>query len=104
MIIARWHIQARFGHKQQALDCLKRWHEEVGTQIGWHKQNCRILSGSIGAKESEICSEVELPDLAALHSAWEKLASIDSHKDWSKELEPNIVSGSAYWDVYRVEQ
>ncbi|MEY8248019.1 MAG: hypothetical protein RPT11_06500 [Bermanella sp.] len=104
MIIARWHIQARFGHKQQALDSLKRWYEEVGTQIGWHKQNCRILSGSIGAKESEICSEVELPDLAALHSAWEKLASIDSHKDWSKELEPNIVSGSAYWDVYRVEQ
>lgn len=102
MIVARWHIQARFGHKQKAIDSLKSWYEEVGSQIGWTKENSRILTGSVGAKESEICSEVELADLAALHTSWEKLATIESHKDWSKDLEPYIVSGTAYWEVYKI--
>ncbi len=30
MIVARWHIQARFGHKQEAIDSLKGWYQEVG--------------------------------------------------------------------------
>ena len=102
MIVARWHIQARFGHKQHVIDSLKQWYDDVGDQIGRTKENSRILTGSIGAKESEICSEIETSDIATLNEAWEKLATIEPHKDWSKELEPYIVSGTAYWEVFHV--
>ena len=32
MLIARWQIEARFGHKQTVLDMFERWNEEVGAQ------------------------------------------------------------------------
>ena len=36
MIIARWHIEARFGHKQTVIDSLKKWCDDIGTEIGCH--------------------------------------------------------------------
>lgn len=29
MIIARWHIDARFGHKQAVIDSLKTWSRDI---------------------------------------------------------------------------
>ena len=54
MIIARWHIEARFGQKQIVIDSLKKWCDEIGTQIGWTSDKARIATGSIGAREAVV--------------------------------------------------
>lgn len=102
MMIARWHIDAKFGHKSDVIDALKRWHEEIGTQIGWPLERVRILSGSVGAREATVVAEIEVEDLAALNDSWSRLAAIEAHKKWSRDLEPHMVSGSTYWEIYRV--
>jgi len=54
MIIARWHIDARFGQKQNVIDALKTWARDIASQIGWSSDNLRIATGSIGALESTV--------------------------------------------------
>ena len=102
MMIARWQMDARFGHKDEVVASLKRWGEEIGTQIGWSPRKVRILTGSIGALEATFGCEVEIEALADLDAAWAKLAKIDAHKRWSQELEPHVVSGTMRWEVFRV--
>ncbi len=102
MMIARWQIEARFGHKQTVIDSLKKWTAEIGSQIGWTEDKVRILSGSIGALESTVQTEVLVADLAELNAAWNKLGAIEAHKEWSKGLEPYIVSGTPRWEILRI--
>jgi len=102
MIIARWHIGARFGHKQTVIDSLKKWCDDIGSQIGWTSDKIRIATASIGASEATVELEIQLEDLAALNSSWAKLGTIDTHAAWSKEIEPYVVSGSTGWEVCRV--
>jgi hypothetical protein len=102
MMIARWHIDARFGHKQTVLDSLKNWRRDVGTQIGWSQDKVRITTGSIGALESTVELEVSIADLKELDASWSKLGSIEAHKQWSKDIEPFIVSATPRWEIYRV--
>jgi len=102
MMIARWSIEARFGHKQIVVEQMKRWMQEIGSQIGWTEANTTLLTGSVGARESTIQTEIRIKDLAELSAAWDRLATIDSHKDWSKELEPYVVSGTPKWEIFRV--
>jgi hypothetical protein len=102
MIIARWRIDARFGHKQTVLDSLQTWHRGIASQIGWTKDKVRIATGSIGALESTVEVDVLLQDLAELNASWSKLGSIAAHKEWSKQIEPYIVSGTPRWEVLRV--
>ena len=102
MMIARWQIEARFGHKQTVIESLKRWFEEIGTQIGWTPDKVRIVTGSVGALESTVQAEVQIEDLAELDASWEKLGTIEAHKKWSKDIEPYVVSGTPRWQVFRV--
>jgi len=102
MMVARWHIDTKFGHKQDVIASVKRWHEEIGAQVGWGLDRVRILSGSLGAKESTLVVEIPVEDLTALDESWRKLATIEAHKQWSRELEPHMVSASTYWEVFRV--
>lgn len=102
MIIARWSIETRFGHKQNAIDSLQTWLGEIGSQLGWTKERTRLLTGSVGTLESTVQTEVVLKDLAELSAAWDKLATIDAHKRWSKEIEPYVVSGTPRWEVLRI--
>lgn len=102
MMIARWHIDAKFGHKQTVIDSLNRWFQEIGSQIGWTEDKYRIVTGSLGAKESVVISEITLTGLTELDESWNKLGQVEAHKVWSKELEPYIVSGSQYWELFRV--
>ena len=102
MMIARWHIDARFGQKQVAIDLLKRWCEEIGPQIGWNEDVLRIATGSIGALESTIELEATVADLGELNESFQKLGSIEAHAEWSKEIEPYIVSGTPNWQIFRV--
>lgn len=102
MIVARWQIDARFGHKSKVLESLRQWHEEIGTQIGWSPDKVRIMTGSVGANESTVVSEIELDSLTALDESWDKLSKLDAHEQWSKDMEPNIVSGSHRWEIFRL--
>ena len=49
---------------------------------------------------SHVIEEIE--DLAELGRAWEKLGTIAAHKQWSKDIEPYIVSGTPHWQIFRV--
>ena len=102
MMIARWHLDARFGHKQTVIDALKTWAHEFGGQIGWSPDKVRIATGSVGAPESTVELEVSVRDLGELNDAWAKLGKIEAHKKWSKDLEPYVVSGTPRWEIYRV--
>ncbi len=102
MMIARWHIEARFGQKQTVIDSLKKWCDEIGTRIGWTSDKTRIATGSIGVREAVVELEVQLEDLADLNASWAKLGTIEAQAAWSKEIEPYVVSGSTGWEIYRV--
>ncbi len=102
MIIARWHIDARFGHKQAVVDSLKTWCRDIASQIGWTGDKIRIATGSVGALESTVELEVLIQSLADLDASWNKLGSISAHKEWSKQIEPYIVSGTPRWEVLRL--
>lgn len=100
MMIAKWQIDARFGHKQQVIEKLNTWADEIGPQVGMKRG--RLLSGSIGASEATIVHEWEVEDLAEVDRAWAKLAALPAHAQWGKDLEPLVVSGSSRWEIYRV--
>lgn len=102
MFIARWSIEARFGHKAEVLAQMHRWAQEIGSQVGWTEQRMRLLTGSIGARESTIQSEIAVESLAELEAAWAKLATLDGHAAWSKQLEPHVVSGTQHWEIFRL--
>ena len=100
MLIARWQIDARFGQKQKVIDSILRWGREIAPQVGLLKG--QLLTGSIGALEATVEHNWEVEDLAELERAWSQLAMIEAHKKWSQELEPNVVSGTERWSIYRV--
>ncbi|WP_332776279.1 hypothetical protein [Polaromonas sp.] len=102
MMIARWSIDAKFGYKQNVLDLMQRWLREIAPQAGFTADKTRLLTGSIGALEATVQSEHLIEDLAELNRAWDKMASIPAHKQWSKDLEPFVVSGTSRWEIYRV--
>jgi hypothetical protein len=102
MILARWSIDARFGYKQAVIDSMKQWQREIGPQVGWTADRSRLLTGSIGAHESLVVSELVLNDLAELNASWDKLATIEAHREWSRSLEPFVVSGTSRWEIFRI--
>jgi hypothetical protein len=102
MMVARWNIDAKFGYKQNVIDLMQRWLREIGPQVGFTADRARLLTGSIGALEATIQTEHLVKDLTELNQAWEKLAAIPEHKQWGKDLEPYVVSGTNRWEIYRV--
>ena len=100
MFIARWQIDARFGQKQKVIDALTGWVRDIAPQVGLTKGS--LLSGSIGVLEATIEHNWEVASLAELEGAWAKLGKIEAHKQWSKDLEPHVVSGTARWSIFRV--
>jgi len=101
MLIARWQIDARFGHKQTAIELLRRWERDIGRQAGTDRMDFRILTGSVGARESVIEANHTLESLAQLESFFAAIGKIEAHQKWSKEIEPYVVSGSPAWSIYR---
>ena len=102
MFIARWRIEARFGHKQEAVALFNRWQREIGTKIGWTPEKSRLVTGSVGALESTLENEVRVETLAELDESFARLAKIPQHAQWGKELEPHVVSGTSRWEIFRV--
>jgi len=102
MLVARWQIDARFGHKQNVIDLTRKWEREIGSKAGTDKMDFKILTGSVGAREATIEINHTVESLAQLERFFEALGKIDAHKQWGKELEPYVVSGSSLWNIYRV--
>lgn len=102
MMVARWSIDAKFGYKQNVVDLMQRWLKEIAPQAGIKADKTRLLTGSIGALEATIQSEHVIEDLAELNQVWDKLATVAAHKQWSKDIEPFVVSGTSRWEIYRV--
>lgn len=102
MMVARWSIDAKFGYKQNVIDLMQRWLREIGPQAGFPADKVRLLTGSIGALEATVQTEHLVKDLNELNQVWDKLATIAAHKQWSKDLEPHVVSGTSRWEIYRV--
>jgi hypothetical protein len=97
--IARWSIDVKFGHKDEAITSFRKWQAEVGAKLGW---KTRALTGSIGVLESRMETEITVESLADLESAWAKLGTNEIHKRWGKEIEPLVVSGTNGWEIFRI--
>ena len=102
MLVARWQIDARFGHKQNVVDLLRRWERDIGSKAGTDTMDFKILTGSVGAREATVEVNHTVENLAQLERFFEALGKIDAHKQWGKDLEPYVVSGSSLWSIYRV--
>jgi hypothetical protein len=102
MFIARWQTDARFGHKQTVIDLIRKWEREIGAKAGTDKMDFKILTGSIGAREATVEVHHTIESLAELERFFETIGKIDAHRQWSKDLEPYVVSGTALWNIYRV--
>jgi hypothetical protein len=102
MFIARWRVDARFGHKQKVIEALQRWAREVAPEAGLPASRGQILTGSIGALEATVEHDWQVESLAELEQVWAKLGKLDAHVKWGETLEPHIVSGTSRWEIYRV--
>ena len=102
MFIARWQIDARFGHKQNALDLMREWEKEIGRKAGLDPSRSSILTGSIGLREATIENNMTVDNLAELERFFETIATIPEHATWGKKLEPFVVSGTSRWSILRV--
>ncbi len=102
MMVARWQIEARFGHKDQALASMKKWIKQIGSKAGMEPDKVRVLTGSIGALESTIETEFYIENLDELDQYWANLAKLKPHKKWGIEFEKHTVSGTARWQIFRV--
>jgi len=102
MFVARWHIDARFGHKQDVIDLVHRWLRDIGSKAGTDKMDVKVLTGSVGAREATVEVNHSIESLAELEQFFVAIGKNDAHKKWGKELEPHVVSGSAIWTIYRL--
>jgi hypothetical protein len=100
MFVARWQIDARFGHKDKVIDLLRAWERDIGSKAGMKRT--QLLTGSIGAREATVELNVSVDSLAELEQVFEKIGKNDAHKKWGQDLEPFVVSGSSSWQIYRV--
>ncbi|RWM05511.1 MAG: hypothetical protein E5X80_20695 [Mesorhizobium sp.] len=102
MFSARWQIDAKFGHKQTVLEMMRRWEREIGSQAGIADLGFQIMTGSIGAREATVETHHQVQSLTQLEEFFAKIAKIDAHAKWGKELEPYVVSGTSLWNIYRI--
>ncbi|TPJ27656.1 hypothetical protein [Mesorhizobium sp. B2-7-2] len=102
MFSARWQIDAKFGHKQTALELMRKWEREIGSQVGLADMKFQLMTGSVGAREATIEAHHQVESLAQLEEFFAKIAKIDAHAKWGKELEPYVVSGTSQWTIFRI--
>ncbi len=102
MFVARWQIDARFGHKQAVIDLMRRWEREIGQLAGLAETEMEMLTGSIGAREATVENNVRVASLTELDGFFAKLGDIPDHARWGSDMEPHVVSGSSRWTVLRV--
>lgn len=102
MMIARWQFIANFGRKQDAIDLIKEWNQQIGAQTNIDVSTSRIITGSVGVSEGLVENEMEIDGLKDLDDFFTKIATIKMHSEWGKKMGEVIVSGSTRWETFRV--
>lgn len=102
MFSARWQIDAKFGYKQTVLDLMKRWEREIGSQVDLEKLDFKIMTGLIGAREATIETHHTVESLAQLEEFFARIGKIEAHRQWGKEMEAHVVSGTSLWQIFRI--
>lgn len=100
MYIARWQFTTRFGKTDDCLAILRKWEMDVGQRVGWRPGSVRILTGFIGASQSDLEFESHFDSLNDFESAWGDMERVPYHREYLKQLEPFIVPGSNRWNIY----
>src|SRR6266481_8288460 len=88
MFVARWQIDARFGHKQTVIDLLRKWEREVGTKAGTDKMAFKILTGSIGAREATVEANHAVESIAQLEQFFTAIGNNDAHANGAGTSNP----------------
>lgn len=70
--------------------------------MGLNRDRLRLVTGSIGAKESRFEFDHTVDSLEALQTMWDEMVKIDAHAKFGAELEPIIVPGSSHWEIFRI--
>jgi hypothetical protein len=102
MFSARWQIDARFGYKQTVLDLMRQWERDVGSKAGADALQFKIMTGSIGAREATVETHQTVESLAQLEDFFARIGKMEAHRQWGKDLEPHVVSGSSLWQIFRI--
>lgn len=102
MYVARWHLTARFGRKDECLKLLQRWEIDVANRIGWRAGSLRTVAGGIGVNDSEIEVDVRIDSISDLEAAWRDMAGVPYHAEYMQQLRDLVVDGSTRWTVHRI--
>jgi len=102
MFIARWQIDARFGHKQTVIEMMKRWLRDIGRKAGTDLMNVQLLTGSIGPREATVEVHHTVDNLSQLEAFFAAIGQDEEYQQWGRDLEAFVVSGSSKWSIYRV--
>ena len=102
MMIARWQFTAKFGQKQKALDLIKEWNAQIGAQTNIDTSKERIITGSVGVSEGLVETEFDIEGLDDLQKFFDKIATVEMHQEWGRDMGEVIVDGSTQWEVFRV--
>ena len=102
MMIARWQFTAKFGYKDKAIELIKEWNAEIGSQTNIDISSVRIVTGSVGASEGLVENEMNIEGLDDLQQFFDKIATVEMHKEWGRSMGEVIVDGSTRWEVFRV--
>lgn len=102
MMIARWHVHAKFGHKSEVIAFMKEWDREVAVQTNIDASKIRYYSGNVGVREAEIQTEFQIEGLGDLDDFFKKIATVEIHADWGRKMSDYVVSGSSYWEVLHI--
>jgi hypothetical protein len=84
------------------IEVLRKWERDIGTKAGTDKMDFKILTRSIGAREATVEANHTIQSIAQLERFFDSIGKIDAHRQWGKDLEPYVVSGSALWNIYRL--
>ena len=102
MYVARWHLTARFGRKDECLKLLQRWEIDVAHRIGWRPGSLRLVAGGIGVGDTDIELEAKIDSISDLEASWRDMAGVPYHAEYQQKLRDLIVDGSSRWTVHTV--
>ena len=102
MMVARWQFTAKFGYKDKAIALIKEWNDEIGSQTNVDVSSNRITTGSVGVSEGLVENEMIIDGLDDLEQFFDKIATVEMHKDWGRNMGAVIVDGSTRWEIFRI--
>ena len=102
MKIARWQFTAEFGRKQEAIELMEEWNEQIGSQTNIDMSNMRLVTGSVGASEGLVESEMEIENLQDLEDFFTKKFIVNFAVGFGPKMGDVIVSGSTRWEIFNV--